>query len=484
MTVTFGVALAGMLLIGVLGFLGRRGRTTGLSQWAVGNRGFGVLTTWFLQAGEVFTTFTFLGVAGLAFTGGAAATYAVPYMPLAFVGLYFLGPRVWRLGSRHGYVTQADFYEHRYGSEAFGTLVAVTGVVFLLPYLQLQITGLGMIVTLVTGSESSGTLSMVVATGLTVLFVLWSGIRGVAATAYLKDVLILLAMVVLAVVIPLHYAGGIGSVFAEIGTSRPEMLRVAGGEYGPMWWFTGMLISTIGSMFLTLPHLWPPLLSAGGPRALRRNYMFLPLYQVVIILPILIGYTGALALPPGTDGDGVLLTLAAGALPDWATGVVAVAAASAAMVPAAALCMGMSTLVANNVVRSRDHRLSLVVNHGVVVVVAVLALVLGIVRPDLLANLLLLTFSGLAQLAPSFVAALGERPWLSARSAVSGLLAGELVVVWLTFTDVATGDVNVGLFGLAANIAVAATAEFLRRARARNGSAPTTSVERPQPARK
>lgn len=475
MTVTFGVALAGMVVIGALGLLGRRGKTTDLSEWAVGNRGFGTFTMWFLQAGEAFTTFTFLAVAGLAFTGGAASTYAIPYIPLAFIGLYFLGPRLWRLGNHYGYITQADFYEERYASKLFGTLVAITGVIFLLPYLQLQITGLGMIVTLVTGSQSNGHLSMIVATALTVLFVLWSGIRGVATTAYLKDVLMIVAMVVLTVVVPLHYAGGIGSVFTEIQATRPELLTVSAGEYGPVWWLTGILISTIGSMFMTLPHLWPPLLSASGERPLRRNYMFLPFYQIVIILPIIIGYTGVLALPADTDSNGVLLTLAAGALPDWATGVIAVAAASAAMVPAAALCMGMSTLVANNIVRSDNPRVRFAVNHGVVIAVAGLALVLGILRPDLLANLLLLTFSGLAQLAPSFIAAIGRRPLLSKWPAMVGLFFGELTVIWLTFGDVSTADINVGLIGLAVNIAITIGTEAIRRARGR--SVPREAVE-------
>jgi SSS family solute:Na+ symporter len=49
----------------------------------------------------------------------------------------------------------------------------------------------------------------------------------------------------------------------------------------------------------------------------------------------------------------------------------------------------------------------LLVNHGIVVLAAGLALVLGIVRPDLLASLQLLTFSGLARLAPRVVAVVG-----------------------------------------------------------------------------
>src|SRR5205085_5082757 len=131
---------------------------------------------WFLQAGEVFTTFTFLGMAGLAFSGGVAAMYALPYIPIAYVVLFFLSRRMWSLGRERGYLTQGDFLQDRYDSKLLGTLSAVLGVVFVLPYLQLQITGLGLIVKLVTGDATSSTASMVVGCLLVVAFVLWAGL--------------------------------------------------------------------------------------------------------------------------------------------------------------------------------------------------------------------------------------------------------------------------------------------------------------------
>ncbi len=460
MTTTLAVTVVGMVAIAVCGFLGRRKPSASLAEWTVGGRNFGTLTMWFLQAGEAFTTFTFLAVAGIAFTGGAAATYAIPYIPLAFIALYFLGPRLWALGKQHNYLTQADFFAERYDSRGFGKLVAVVGVVFLLPYLQLQITGLGLVVQLVTGSKTSGVWSMVIATVLTVAFVLWSGIRGLAKTAYLKDALMVIAMVVLIVAVPIHYAGGIGNLFDRIMQTRPDLLTVQHGTaFNQTWWLTGVLISAIGSAFMTLPHLWPPLLSAGSRKVLRRNYIFLPIYQIVIILPVIIGFVGVLALPKETSSNGVLLTLAAGALPAWLTGVIAVAAAASAMVPAAGLAIGISTLVAQNLVPTRSDRAALRVNHAIVIVAATLALVLGITRPDLLANLLLLTFSGLSQLAPAFICALGRRRLLSLAAAVSGLVAGVAVVVAMTFANIDIAHINVGIIGLVVNLVVAGLVE-------------------------
>ncbi|MDT8870355.1 hypothetical protein RAA17_01855 [Komagataeibacter rhaeticus] len=47
----------------VLGLLARRGIRMDIEQWSVGGRSFGPVFMFVLMAGEVFTTFTFLGVA-------------------------------------------------------------------------------------------------------------------------------------------------------------------------------------------------------------------------------------------------------------------------------------------------------------------------------------------------------------------------------------------------------------------------------------
>jgi SSS family solute:Na+ symporter len=229
-TATLVVTFAGIALIAVVGFLGRRGAITDVSDWAVGGRSFGSWTMWFLQAGEVFTTFTFLGMAGLAFAGGAAALYALPYVPLAYAGLYFLGPVVWRRARERGHVTQADFLADHFGSRGLGALVAVLGVVFLLPYLQLQITGLGLAVQLATGDKTSSDVSITIAFVLVVAFVLWAGIRGVATASYFKDALMLVVLLVLLIAIPAHFAGGIGPTFDKILAAHPDMLKVHTGE--------------------------------------------------------------------------------------------------------------------------------------------------------------------------------------------------------------------------------------------------------------
>lgn len=464
MNTTFWVTIVGIVALALVALRGKRQGRSDLAEWTVGKRNYGTFTMWFLQAGEGFTTFTFLGAAGIAFSAGAASSYAIPYIPLGYIGLFFIGPIIWRYAKRRSYITQADFFADRFNSPGLGKVVAVCGVVFLLPYLQLQITGLGLIVKLVTGDATSGTISMIVATVLTVVFVLWAGIHGIARTAYIKDALMIFAMALLVIVVPLHFAGGISKVFHRIGRMDASMLTIQSGTYSQVWWLTSMLISAIGTGFMTLPHLWPPLLASKSARVIRSNNVYLSLYQVVIIFPLFIGFTALLALPHDTPSNAALLTLTREALPDWLVGLVAIAAAAAAMVPAAALCIGISTLVSHNLVpKGTTMRSKLRVNNAIVVAAAGLALVLGIARPDLLANLLLLTFAGLSQLAPGILGGLPRTPILQKVSVLAGIVAGIGVVIVFTFTSIPHAQIDPGILGLVANVLVLVLVEAALR---------------------
>jgi SSS family solute:Na+ symporter len=371
---------------------------------------------------------------------------------------------MWSLGKRRGYLTQGDFLTDRYDSRTLGTLAAVLGVVFVLPYLQLQITGLGLIVDLVSGNTTSSTISKVIASVLVIAFVIWSGLRGVATTAFFKDAIMLVVLVALIIAVPAHFHGGLAGIFHRVQQLHPSSLIVHSGPNDLTWYITSMLVSALGVGFMTLPHTWPSLMSAKDPRVLRRNYVWTPLYEILLIIPMIIGFTALLSLPHGTDSNGILLTLSRSAIPPWALGLVVVAGIATAMVPAAGILIGMSTLVARNIAKVRTDRGRLWVNHGTVVAACGLALLLDILRPGALANLLLLTYSGTVQLAPANALGFRKRVPVGKYPVLAGIVVGEIVVIGLTFgAPTLFGTFNVGLIGLAANLIVLAVGMAVQR---------------------
>jgi SSS family solute:Na+ symporter len=276
----------------------------------------------------------------------------------------------------------------------------------------------------------------------------------------------LVVLVVLIVAVPTHVAGGISAVFHKIDQLHPEKLILHAVVNDQTWFITSMFVSAIGIGFMTLPHTWPALMSARDPKVLRRNYMWMPIYELCLLLPMIVGFSAILVVKKGTDSNGVLLTLSKDALPPWATGLVVVGAIATAMVPAAGILIGISSLVARNIVRVASDRKQFWVNHGTVVVACTLALMLGIFRPDLLANLLLLTYSGSVQLAPANALGFLRRVPVGKVPVMAGLIAGEVVVIWLTFVNThLVGTVNVGLVGLGVNLVVLGAGVLVERTR-------------------
>src|SRR5437016_1407700 len=178
------IALTAIFSIVVLGstigfYAGTRHKMS-LEQWTVGGRGFGPLFMWLLMAGETYTTFSFLGASGWAYSRGGPALYILAYLPLICVLSFFILPPIWELGREHGLQTQPDFFLKRYGSKYLAAFVAVVGVAFMIPYLQLQLTGLGIIVEIASFDGIGRVPAMLISVALLTGFVFMSGIRAVA----------------------------------------------------------------------------------------------------------------------------------------------------------------------------------------------------------------------------------------------------------------------------------------------------------------
>ena len=145
--VTSLVVIAVMLgLVFVIGMVPGMKNKLDLEGWAVGGRSFGRWLNWFVLAGEIYTAFAFLGASGWAYAKGGPIFYILGYGGLAYVVGYHVLPKICEVGHANKLLTQPDLIAHLYKSEklAFGT--ALVGVAFLLPYLQLQLTGLGLII--------------------------------------------------------------------------------------------------------------------------------------------------------------------------------------------------------------------------------------------------------------------------------------------------------------------------------------------------
>src|SRR5216683_2387421 len=142
-----------------IGFYAGTHKMMTLEQWTVGGRGFGPILMWLLMAGEIYTTFSFLGASGWSYSRGGPALYILAYLTLSYVVSFFILPAIWEVGRKYGMQTQSDFFIRRYGSNYLAGFVCIVGIAAFIPYLQLQLTGVGIIVSIASFGGISRTLA-------------------------------------------------------------------------------------------------------------------------------------------------------------------------------------------------------------------------------------------------------------------------------------------------------------------------------------
>src|SRR3954449_10672889 len=439
----FAVAMLGTLALGIAAV---RGRDADLSEWSVGGRTFGVVLTWVLLAGECYTSFSYLGAAGWAYGYGAPILYLVGYMATGYATVYLFAPMVWGYAKRHNLISVSQIIAHRFGSKRFGAFVAIVATLALLPYIQLQIQGMGLVVSAMSYGEIGLEAAFVIGFVVSVGFVLISGLRGSAWVSVLKDALVILTIAFLAVYLPLKLFGGYGQLFGRLRAERPQWLTLPGHDspgLGVLWFASTCVLN--GVTFTVFPSFVAGYLGSKSPNTIRRNAIFLPLYSVLLLVPVMLGMAALFVVPNLETHDLALLTMVTRELPAWVVGIVGVAGALSATVPRAVFMLCIGTLWGPKSVRTA---------RGVVVASGLVALAGALLLPDALVRLSVLSYEGIAQLVPALVGGLLWRR-MTVQGALAGLLVGEAIVVPLAMTshDPLLG-VNVGIFGLVANLIV------------------------------
>jgi SSS family solute:Na+ symporter len=109
----------------------------------VASRQFGAYLVFFLAAGEIYSIGTMVGFPGGIYAKGP--TYGVwflGYILLAYPIGYFIGPKIWEAGKRYNAITLPDLFKGYFGNRALEVIVGGSAILFLLPWGELQFTGL------------------------------------------------------------------------------------------------------------------------------------------------------------------------------------------------------------------------------------------------------------------------------------------------------------------------------------------------------
>ncbi|ACY12879.1 sodium:solute symporter family protein [Haliangium ochraceum] len=446
----------------VMGVLPGRKVTSGVSGFVAGDRAMNVVVLYFVMGASVFSSFAFLGGPGWAYGRGAAAFYILAYGVVGMVPLYFMGPRARRLGSRFGFVTQAELLAHRYQSRAISVLLAVLSIAAFVPYLTLQMKGAGYIVSVISEGRIEPWVGAAVAYAVVLVYVLASGVMGVGWTNTFQGIFMMAVAWFLGLYLPERLHGGIGEMFAAIEASeRAAMLTAPGLDAaGQPWsWATyssAVAISALG--FCMWPHLFMKSYAAKSERALRLSAVLYTTFQAFLIPILFIGFAGVLAFPGVSPSDTILphiltqVDLSPVLVGLVCAGTLAASMSSGDAILHAAASIGVRDGLRPFIGARLSDRGEANAIRALILVIAGVAYVFAVVVDVSIVALLLGAYGGVAQIFPPMFAAF-YWPRATRAGAVAGLLGGLITsTLFLVMPEWRPWPIHEGAYGLLVNL--------------------------------
>ncbi len=482
MVVALFLAIVLGTMFGALLYGQRKSRGGSMDEWAVGGRRFGSWIFWFVNAGEIYTTFALLGISGYAWAFGAPAYIAFTSVSLSCALGYWLMPKIWQAGRNHRLVTQADFFEQHYGATWLAVLVGVAGIAALVVYVQIQITALSLILRITLGAGITPAQSAIAAAAVMLLFVYVAGLRSAAFAAGVKDVLMVVLVVGLAVTVADRVgATSILDVYRMAQDQHPGIGSFPGlkpeANLTSTWLITAALNVALGTWIF--PHMFQLIYAAGSETTIRRNAMWQPLYSLSYFFIILLGFAALVVdtKPPDGNLNAVLLQFVSDRYPAWGVGLLAGAASLLALVPGSILLLGAASIFGRNVVLplKRDLRDAQVlwISRVAMIGFAAAAVALTLTSNKSLVEIGLSAYGAIGMLAPGvFLAFLWPRA--SAVGVFAGLVAGYLALLLPAMTRLWSAwlpEWDTGLISMAINaaVAIAVSVAWPRRVAAASG---------------
>ena len=233
--------------------------------------------------GTNMTAFTILGSAGHAFSNGIV-TYGLMASSSALiipVTLFLIGPRMWALGKRHGFITPVQMFRDRWECGHIGTVIFALQAVLLLPYIIIAVMGGGTTLNAVSGGLVPYWLGGAVVAVVVMSYVFFGGMRGTAWVNAFQTVLFLVFGVAALFLIG-SSIGGYSETMERLLDSELTAALLTREHVSPRFFlsYTFIPLSTI-----VFPHIIIFCFTARRMAQFKKTVVYYPLCILAIWLP-------------------------------------------------------------------------------------------------------------------------------------------------------------------------------------------------------
>lgn len=420
-------AFAGYVVLGtVIALMAMKGLKTQEEYYIAGRKVSGVVSA-LTYAATTYSAFMMVGLVGLSYASGVGALgFELFYLVGTLFLLSYYAPKVWEMAKERGYITPGDMIAERYGREV-AVVMSVIATVALIPYLSVQLIGVGLIL----DKTSAMSFSYGIAASA-ILIALWAflgGLRGVAWTDAIQGVFMLLMAI--AAIYWVHCSGFADkNFFAEV-TRLGELLVVPNSIWTPVkfvsltlpWFFFA----------LTNPQVFQRLYIPKDRASLRSMVILFGFFGLIYtVIVTLIGLelrtmTEMRTFPRIEDRDAVTPTLL-GLMPPLLGAAISLSIFAAAITTANSIVLTLSSMLSRDIFGSER-----VGTGRVIIVLLTLALTLfAYSRPNYIVELSVLSSTILLAQLPLILGVFHFKGGAKI-AGISTLLVGFTTAVVLSF---------------------------------------------------
>ncbi len=432
------VTISYFVLLGFIGWWCMR-QNQGLRDYFTMSGKAGAILAGLAYFSTQYSMSTFMGVPGSIYhVGYAGMSVSVPGIAFSMIiPALLVGRRLIKLGHRYKMLTMADYLSDRYESTAIRGFLAVLMLIFIVPMMGAQTIGAGVIFTTYTGAPQW--VGIVVMGVTVILYCMAGGIRSVMITDVIQGCL----MVVTAVttfVVSLKLGGGLEAINAKLASVDPNYLKFPGHNNSYPWQNYASMIVMWSFFCIGQPHLFTKFFT-------MKNYS--TMFKAVILGTLGMwfsasfiewcGVTGVASFPgiPGKESDFIIPLILQAGLPSFVSALMVAGIFSAGMSTISSLLLTSTSAVSRDLYqrilkRDATDEDTLKLSRVVTIVLGVIAIAIGIMKPSSIFTIILFAFGGLGIWAAPIILGMYWKKTTKAGVFVSVVLGEIFYILLLT----------------------------------------------------
>lgn len=395
----------------------------------------------FTYIASLFSAFTISGVPGLLYSQGIGGVLFLIISDLIGVlVIFYFGKSLWKISNKHKIYSPIEALSISYNSRKLGVLIAIVFLVFLIPYISLQLAGVGRFIVGFSGGELSyfwGTLLILI---VVISYLFLGGMRAVAYTDFIQLISVFLGMTV--GLIYFFYIKEISffDLIPLMSEKYPSHLSIPGpnGLYSNAYFISVCVVFT-GIFFQ--PHLLTRVMMASSEKQIHVIIFYLILGIFFIsILEILYAFGGLLVYGADLDADSLLGYIFMDMRDISFTGFIIsglmmIGALGASMSTIDSLLISVGQIGTRDVAQvylKMNENKQVLFSKFIMIIILIIAFIVCIDPPTYIANFALYSASGSMILAPTFLCMTYKNKSLQAAyfSIFSGLLTLIIIVLY------------------------------------------------------